>query len=716
LWSSLFNKKEIISIKKRIELAKNWLLSMQGENGGFYSKYSILSGYSKEFPETSGYIIETLLSWDKNSAIRAGKWLMTIQNSDGSFFEESGVKKMVFDTAQTIFGMLALYKETQDQNYLNCAKKSADWIISNQEQDGTWIKYSFNNIAHSYYSRVSLALLKLWKITNNEFYKQSACKNLNWVLGQQGTDGFYNRASFYNDNNPPLHTIAYTIEGILESGLILNDQKMVNSAILALTKICQINTKENPIRSYRKNGWKKENNQICLTGLAQIAILLFKTYQINNNELFLYHAKRIIRELIKHQIISNQKEINGAVAGSYPIWGKYMPMAYPNWTAKFFIDALNEYKNVYLNQAHLAVFPNDPLEAYLNKGETRVNYWNPDNFFKKISVINLTDKIFDKNETKQFQSMAGDAKLEIIPSNKIKKFFENNAPDIIRSYGIFLHGYSAKTISQKYNIPLIISLHTNYDDYRNTVVLKNGQYIKYIKQSIWKYAAEISILKSAQQVISVYNFADLYPKSLGIPDSKRVIIYNRVSPKIFYKDELAKKREKFTVINVNSFIPAKNQEVLIKALRYVEFNLVLVGQGPERQKLIDLTKQLEVEDRVEFITSSPNQELPKLYNQCHAYATVINIGGIGIGAIEAMACGLPIITSKLDSENEPELLGFNNCAYVLNDAKDVAEKINKLMDDRNYYQELSNKSLDIFNRINGEKGSAMEKMIYIFSI
>jgi glycosyltransferase involved in cell wall biosynthesis len=612
--------------------------------------------------------------------------------------------------------MIALYKETSDQRYLESAEKSANWIISNQEQNGSWIKYSFNNIPHSYYSRVSLALLRLWQITNNNDYKNCALKNLNWVLEQQQANGYFNHASFYNDSNPPLHTIAYTIEGILESGLILNDQKLINSALLALTKICEINKIEQPIRSYRLNGWQKQNNQICLTGLAQISILLFKAYKHTNNDLFLNNAKNIIRTLEKYQITSNHKQINGAIAGSYPLWGKYMPMAYPNWAVKFFIDALNEYKSIYLNQCHLAVFPNDPIEAYLNKGETRINYWNPENFFKKISVINLTNKIFNQQELEQSQGMAGSALLEILPKSDAKNFFLNNCPDIIRTYGIYQHGLLAKNLAKQYNIPLIISLHTNYDDYRKTVVLKAKQYFKYLKQIVWKYLFEINILKSAQQIISVYRFADLYPENLGISKEKRTIIYNRVSPKIFFKDDSIKKNEKFSVINVNSFIPAKNQEVLIKALQYADFNLILVGQGPEKQRLIDLAKTLKVDNKVEFIDSVPNQKLPKLYNECHAYATVINIGGIGIGAIESMACGLPIITSKLDSEPEPELLGFNNCAYVKNDAKDVAEKINKLINDRNYYQELSQKSLGIFSRINGEKGSQAEKNIYLFNI
>jgi len=393
-----------------------------------------------------------------------------------------------------------------------------------------------------------------------------------------------------------------------------------------------------------------------------------------------------------------------------------MPNSYPNWAVKFLIDTLllnEKHKEKYLV---VGIFPNDPIENYLLKGETREDYWNPSNCFKEIYIFNDSNYKFNDRDMEKLQSMAGSAKLHIIPITQSEKIISKFNIDILRTYGIYQPGLLAKKLAKKYNIPLILSVHTNYDDYRETVIKKNKQYVKYLKQLIWKYLFEIGIIKSAQHIIAVYNFAASYLRTLKIPKEKITIIYNRVSPKKFFQDEKIQKRNEFTIINVNSFIPAKNQEVLIRALQYTDFNLVLIGQGSERQRLIELSKELKIEGKVEFIASIQNQELPKLYNQCHAYATVINIGGIGIGVIEAMACGLPIITSKLNNEPEPELLGFNNCAYVKNDAKDVAAKIKKLIDDKNYYQQLSQKSLSIFQKINGEKGSQTEKNIYISNI
>jgi len=713
LFEAFKKQKGYLKNQEHLDLAVKWLLRAQKENGGFVSRYSLISGYGDEFPEITGYIIPTILKYSKDSAVRAGKWLLQIQNKEGYFCDESGKKPMIFDTGQIIFGLLALYQETKDEKYLNGAVKAGRWIIKNQENNGSWIKFAYNNIPHSYYSRVSLALLMLWKITGDNNYKKSAIKNIDWVLSQQDKDGFYNNASFYRDNIAPLHTIAYTIEGVLESGIILDKKEYINSAFLALNKLVFLNETENSLPGFITKGWKKISRDVCLVGIAQIAILFFRAYELTKNEIYLKNAKKLVFYIKNKQIVSGLNQIKGALAGSDPLWGKYMPMSFPTWAIKFFIDALEfnkKYQNEYLK---IAIFPNDPLENYLKKGEIRKDYWNPKGIFREIHVFDNSMHKLQEDDVKNFQFMAGNAKLHIHNGKNAKKILKKENIDVVRAYGLYFTAYMAKNLAKKIRIPFVVSLHTNYDDYRKIVVFGAGQYVKYLKQIIWKLLFEIKILKSAQKIIAVYNFAALYPRSLGIPQEKISIIYNKVSQEIFFQNKTIDKKTKFTLINVNSFIDAKNQEVLIRAVQYADFNLILVGNGPTRKKLINLAKKLNVQDKIKFIASVPNIELPNIYNQCHAYASIIKIGGIGIGAIEAMACGLPIITGKSDRENEPELLGFDNCIFVKNNPKDIAEKISHLMIDKKYYDEMSQKSLNIYSQINGEKMAQKEKELYL---
>ncbi|MBP6891094.1 glycosyltransferase [Candidatus Parcubacteria bacterium] len=727
----LNKQNEALPEKERIRIALNWILRMQNQDGGIASQYSLLYGRCPNFPETTGYIIPTFIKGyyflnDQkylDAAKKAGDWLIEIQNEKGYFCDIFYKDRpMIFDTAQAMSGLIAIYNLDKNPKYLDAAKKAGDWLIAQQEENGSWIKNSYNKIPHTYYSRASLCLLELWLKTNEEKYKITSIKNLNWTISQQKENGFFENSSFFSDNSPALHTIAYTLEGLLKSYIILKDdqkiesKKYLDAAKKTADRISLIIKKDGIPWGHYNPEWQRIKKGRCLTGLAQISEIFFLLYEQDNDINHLKNARTIIRYLKTQQKTKGLEQFHGAIPGSDPIYGSYMPNSYPNWAVKFFIDALllnEKHKEKYLTAG---IFPNDPIENYLLKGETREDYWNPNNCFKEIYVFNDSDYNFSNQDKEKLQLMAGSAKLHITPINQAKKISSKFNIDIIRTYGVYQPGLLAKKLAKKYNIPLILSVHTNYDDYRETVVKKNKQYIKYLKQLIWKYLFEIGIIKAAQHIIAVYDFAASYLKTLKIPKEKITIIYNRVSSKKFFQDQKIPKRKEFTIINVNSFIPAKNQEVLIKALQYADFNLILVGQGPERQRLIELSKELKVDKNVEFIASIQNQELPKLYNQCHAYATIIKIGGIGIGVIEAMACGLPIITSKLDSELEPELLGFDNCIFVEDNPKDIAQKIQKLIDDENYYQELSNKSLNIFGRINGEKGSEMEKIIYIHNL
>jgi len=333
-----------------MDAAIDWLLYAQKvtNTGGFSSAYSLYFGWRDPFPETTGYIIPTLLkifhkSNDRvlfESALKAGNWLISIQNREGYFYEPHKKEPMVYDSGQIIFGLLSLYEFTMDEKFLKSAIKSADWIVGVQEENGSWKQFAYNSIPHTYYSRVSWALLELYTITGLDRYKESANKQLNWVLRNQASDGWYNNASFFSDNAPVLHTIAYTIEGLWESGLILNDKRMLNSAKSAADILLVLSEKEGILSGYYSN-WKSITNSKCLTGLSQMSIVWLKLFHYTKDKRYLTQAILTNNFVKSYQIIDKKnRNLNGAIASSCPIWGKYMPFNYLNWAAKFFLDSL----------------------------------------------------------------------------------------------------------------------------------------------------------------------------------------------------------------------------------------------------------------------------------------------------------------------------------------------------------------------------------------
>jgi glycosyltransferase involved in cell wall biosynthesis len=116
------------------------------------------------------------------------------------------------------------------------------------------------------------------------------------------------------------------------------------------------------------------------------------------------------------------------------------------------------------------------------------------------------------------------------------------------------------------------------------------------------------------------------------------------------------------LIYVGSEDPRKNLTTLVRALvdiRRVHPNVELIKVGrshwePERLRLLDLAKQLHVEDAIHFLELVPDADLPLLYNLAELYVTP-STEGFGFTVLEAMACGTPVVCAKTGSS--PEIVG-----------------------------------------------------------
>jgi folate-dependent phosphoribosylglycinamide formyltransferase PurN len=87
--------------------------------------------------------------------------------------------------------------------------------------------------------------------------------------------------------------------------------------------------------------WQPQSSYVCLTGNAQIASLWLRLAETEGDVRFVNAAFKAIDEVKRTQSLESRSPgIRGGVAGSAPIGGGYIPFAFPNWAAKFLIDAL----------------------------------------------------------------------------------------------------------------------------------------------------------------------------------------------------------------------------------------------------------------------------------------------------------------------------------------------------------------------------------------
>ncbi len=345
-----------------LKLTADWLMkSIDRGRGGSCAYFSPLRGWSKPYPETSGYIVPTLIRISdalhekkySNAALSIGKWLLDIQSKNGSWFgglyPSNSPKGSVFNTGQIIKGMMALFHLTGDQVYLSAADKAANWLAAGVDSNGLWPANDYRaSETPSYYSHVAWPMLEVWKSTQNISQRTAAERFLNTALTRKLSNGAIARWGFDDQGYAFTHTIAYTIRGFQESSRLLNNYSKYGKP---MEEILEFFVKKSELNNGTVPGEFNEallgnDKYVCLTGNAQLAIsILLMEHQSSDMRLVNAAAKMIDFIGSIQSTGSFIKSINGGVAGSYPLWGRYMFMRYPNWSAKYYCDSLILLKN-----------------------------------------------------------------------------------------------------------------------------------------------------------------------------------------------------------------------------------------------------------------------------------------------------------------------------------------------------------------------------------
>jgi uncharacterized protein YyaL (SSP411 family) len=236
-----------------IDAALRWLCHAQDVYGGegFARAYTLSRGWDLPYPETTGYIIPTFLEQSAarpelnlmQRAWRAGRWLIATQFDSGAIctrvYTPENRTPSVFNTGMVLHGWISLLETRSDDRMYEAAKRAVDWLIAEQEHDGSWVRNAFNHIAHSYYTMVDWALIRYARHFNDERARNTAVKHLDWCLEQRRANGWFERCGFKEGEAVTTHTISYTTQGLLESGRLLNDPHYIDAAATAMEALRQ---------------------------------------------------------------------------------------------------------------------------------------------------------------------------------------------------------------------------------------------------------------------------------------------------------------------------------------------------------------------------------------------------------------------------------------------------------------------------------------------
>ena len=321
-------------------------------DGGVARHYSLVDGWAASYPETTGYIIPTLINYGLERGLdepidrarRMLDWLVSIQFPDGGFqggtIGQSPRVPVTFNTGQILIGLCA--GAQIDNRYRGPARKSADWLTNTQDEDGCWRKHPtpFANAGvKAYETHVSLALFRAATLFSSNRYAEAGLRQVDWALTNQQDNGWMANCCLGDPENPLTHTLGYALRGILEAYDFSRDKRYLNAAQRMAAGLMTALRPDGKLPGRLDSNWQAAADWVCLTGSSQIAECLWKLFAITGeagyrNSALL--ANGFVRRTI---IVDGPPEMRGGVKGSHPIDGEYGRWQYLNWACKFTIDA-----------------------------------------------------------------------------------------------------------------------------------------------------------------------------------------------------------------------------------------------------------------------------------------------------------------------------------------------------------------------------------------
>jgi Prenyltransferase and squalene oxidase repeat len=344
-------------IDRAIDEAIGWLCRAQdrsaSHDGGVARHFSLIHGWSNSYPETTGYIIPTLLACadlrnDDGLRLRAKRmldWLVAIQLPSGGFqggtIGATPVAPVTFNTGQILMGLAHGVRVFGDR-YRPAMRAAADWLIDTQDADGCWRRHAspFAQPGEkTYETHVAWGLLEASRIEPGSKYADAALTNVGWALRQQRDNGWFEQCCLSDPTQPLTHTLGYVLRGVVEAYRYTRDRALLDASRRTADGLLTALRADGSLPGRLDSSWRGTVEWACLTGSVQIAHCWLMLHQDTGEARYkdaASAANRFVRRTIR---TDGPEDTRGGVKGSFPVDGDYGKYEYLNWACKFFIDS-----------------------------------------------------------------------------------------------------------------------------------------------------------------------------------------------------------------------------------------------------------------------------------------------------------------------------------------------------------------------------------------
>ena len=309
-----------------------------------------------------------------------------------------------------------------------------------------------------------------------------------------------------------------------------------------------------------------------------------------------------------------------------------------------------------------------------------------------------------------------DYKFTSVYPIKAINIIKNMNLDIIHTNLEFTIGMFARIVSVQLDLPLVHTYHTKWEDYTHYVT-KNNKVLDILSKEAVKYISVFFGDKTATELIvpskKIYDlFKDKYKVQKNIH-----IVPSGIDTYKFYKENFSQrdinrlkrclniKRKDFVILTVSRLAQEKSVDKVIKnhktlVEKYPNMKLLIVGDGPDIDKLKKLSNDLNISNNVIFTGKVLYDKVPLYYQLGDIFTTASTTETQGLTVIEAISASLPVV--GIEDESFKNSIINDLSGYTYKTDKEYISSIIKLYENKDIYDRISNQARILSNDFSSE--------------
>jgi len=264
----------------------------------------------------------------------------------------------------------------------------------------------------------------------------------------------------------------------------------------------------------------------------------------------------------------------------------------------------------------------------------------------------------------------------IYPSLRLAKGLK---PDLVHIHFALPVGPLGYLIKKVYDIPYIITLHgggiPGFAPERTALLFT---FLLPFTRHIWREASAVVAVSQGLKDLA----------HISYPDTEIQVIRNGIDSQQFQpRSQPDLNRGKVAILFVGRLAEQKGLRYLLQTLPLLHesaetpFELRILGDGPQRQEMESMVERMRLTNLVHFVGWVPSEEVKAYLQDSDIFVLPSLIEGLPISVLEAMACGLPVVTTDTRGNNELVRSGENGFLVPVGDVESLATSLRVLIAD-----------------------------------